>query len=160
MKKDGLKVEKTLGVVFTTLGTGFLVGGVAAGTLGGIIGLPFFLVGGTFAGIGGWMLKEVKETKQVWSELKEKGYLIYAQVVSMDYNQSITLNGRHPYVLKCEYENPDTGKIYTFTSEDFYSNPIDHIESVEVPVYVDSLTNPKYYYVDVSAILETSYFEE
>ena len=82
----------------------------------------------------------------------ESGNYVMAKITDVKVNTSV--NGTHgsPYVLECQYKDPDTGVVHIWYSRNLYMNVKELLASDEVPVYVDR-TDYRIAFVDVDAIL-------
>lgn len=112
------------------------------------IGLIFFLIGGT-----GLFLKAKRGSQT--KKLKINGTVVYATYTETVYNSSYQVNGRSPYNIICEWNNPTDGNKYIFKSDNIWVNPENIIKEKNIetiPVYIDP-NNLKKYYVDVDSIL-------
>ncbi len=87
--------------------------------IGGIILICMSLVIMIITGPGyGDIIKEKKNRKKLMAE----GMVIQAIVDTISYDDSLTVNGRNPYILKCYYDNIYSGGRYDFTSESVWNN--------------------------------------
>ena len=114
-----------------------------------LFGLIFMIIG-----IAGIYVRSRR--KKLINYLKENGELIHATYTETVRNYSYSVNGRNPYNIICEWENPEDGKMYSFKSDNIWKNPTNVIEKKEIktiPVYID-LNDMKKNYVDVSEIIE------
>ena len=111
-----------LPIIFTGLGLLFL-----------IIGVPFILHD----------IKVSKNKKRIIAE----GYFIYAKVVEIRPNYAVRINGIHPYIVECQYNDPYSGAIHVFRSGNIMHFPENLIDT-EVRVYVDR-NNYGIYHVDL-----------
>ncbi len=105
-----------------------------------ITGVVLLLLGGLFLGI--WRKKE-----KTIARVKAGGYYVMATVVNVDQNFAISVNGRHPYIVECEYQDGFTDTRYFFKSENRYEYP-GNIIGQAVRVYVDRKDYGQYY-VDI-----------
>lgn len=113
----------------------FAIFPIAFGCLFIAIGLPMIIY------------KIHKKNKK--TRLIESGQRIIAEIESIDMDYNITINGRHPYRVFCNYNNPYDGYIYKFKSDILSFNPNDFYNiGNPVDVYVEQ-GNFKNYYVDV-----------
>lgn len=113
------------------------------------IGLIFILIGGIFL-----LVRYIKKSN--YKKLKENGELIYANYLETIINRSYTVNGRHPFNIICEWNNPSDGKTYIFKSNNLWINPENIISERNInkfPVYID-LNSPKKYYLDINSVTE------
>lgn len=107
-----------------------------------------FAVAGVFSLIG-ISRKSLKKRK-----LTASGQYIYATVESIEYNESISMNGKHPFVVYCTYRDDYKDVIYRFKSDNIWTNPEYVIQpGNEIKVFVDR-QNYKNYHVDVESILQ------
>jgi len=98
-----------------------------------LIGLPFILHD----------VKVMKNKKRIIAE----GYYIYAKVVEIRPNFSVSINGRHPYIAECQYTDPATGAIHVFRSANIMYCP-EQLLDTEIRVWVDR-NNYSIYEVDI-----------
>lgn len=113
------------------------------------IGLIFLIIGGT------GILVKTNKTK-LEKRLRENGELIYADYVETILNTSYSVNGRSPYKIICEWDNPADSKEYMFKSKNIWTNPENLIEEKNIkqfPVYIDN-NNKKKYLVDIDILTE------
>ncbi len=158
-KKLGWNATGIVGMVFAPIGLFFAVMGpvlyaMEAGgpgsdlvflwTFGGI-GLVFLLLG------LGLLLPDVLRRRGQRRAI-EQGETVRAKVLSVSPVLSVNYNGRHPYVVECSWQDPDTGEVHVWHSRYLRFDPEALLASGEVPVYVDRY-EPKYAYVDVDAEL-------
>ena len=111
------------------------------------IGLIFIIIG--VAGLTSCIKKD-----QIKKRLRDTGEIIYATYIESNYNRNYSVNGRHPYYITCEWENPMDNKKYLFKSENIWTNPERIIRDRSIttfPVYIN-MSNMKEYLVDVSII--------
>lgn len=109
----------------------------------GIIGLTFFIIGLPF------ILYTIHKIKRK-AYLLENGKRLQGTVDRIDLNYNLTINGRHPFLVYCRYEDPSTGTIYKFKSMDI--TWFDPHDSYGPGDSINIFVNPekyKDYYVDV-----------
>lgn len=86
--------------------------------------------------------------------LMQNGIRISAIIDNIDYNYNYSINGIHPYKIKCSYKDIYTNKIYIFYSKniwfDVQSIVTSGLTSV-VDVYMDK-NDPTNYYIDVDPL--------
>ena len=121
--------------------------GMFLGIFGGL-GLIFFILGMIL------LINGLKRSKAI-KQLLEEGKQITATITDIERNQSVRVNGRHPYIVYCEYEDAYSGKIHVFRSDNVMDNPGDVIGQ-SIPVMVDR-DNWDLYYVDTNSL--TSRYE-
>ncbi len=113
------------------------------------IGLIFLIIGGT-----GLLVKINKEN--IEKNLRKNGELVYANYIETVVNRAYRVNGRHPYNIICNWDNPEDNKKYILKSKDIWINPEDIIQEKNIrvlPVYIN-LENKKQYLVDTSSLTE------
>lgn len=113
------------------------------------IGLLFLIIGVT-----GLLVKIKKQNFE--KRLREKGKLISALYMETILNTSYRINGRCPYNIICEWNNPLDNKKYIFKSKNIWINPEKIIEEKNIkqfPVYIDD-NNIKKYIVDVDVLTD------
>lgn len=85
--------------------------------------------------------------------LRETGSIIYADYVETRINAFITVNGKHPYNIICEYTHYD-GQRHKFKSQNLWYDPSNIINEKSItrfPVFVN-LDNLKEYVIDTKEI--------
>lgn len=113
----------------------------AALIIGGVGGM-FLLIGGTILGVS-----RFKSSRDNY--LKQKGARIETEFMGVEINKRIEVNGRNPYRVLTQWQNPATGELITFKSNDLWSDPSNHILGRKITVFMER-NNPKKHYVDLS----------
>lgn len=133
------KVLLILGIVFTILG---LVIAALATTLVlmlrepllGLVAVPgiiFFVLGLAF-------LAAVSRRRRDRAWLAENGRTIQAEIVGVQYDTRVRVNGRCPLVVQCQAVNPADGKVYVFESDSLWFDPTPFLDGqTTMPVLVD-----------------------
>lgn len=132
------KVLLWLGILFTALGI-LLV--AAGGTLAllvapllGLVALP----GGIFLVLGLAFLGTIARIRRDRTWLQENGRIIEADLLGVQYDTRVRVNGRCPLVLQCQAVNPADGKVYLFESDSLWFDPTPFLDGRDkVPVLVD-----------------------
>lgn len=96
--------------------------------------------------------REIKR-KNKKKNLKKYGELIYADYYETELKSNYQVNGRSPYNIICQWNNPADNKKYIFKSENIWINPEPIIEEKNItqfPVYISK--NRKKYVVDIESI--------
>ena len=106
------------------------------------LGVVFFLVG------GGLLLAAVVKRRNN-AYLKHNGTRIVTDYTGVELNTSLRVNGRHPYRVLSQWQNPSTSEIHVFESDNLWFDPEDYIKSDKITVLIDR-NNPKKYFVDLS----------
>jgi hypothetical protein len=81
--------------------------------------------------------------------LLQKGQVIEADVQGVDVNESLSINGRNPFVVRCQWHNPQTNEVHVFQSGNVWFDPTEHLDRDKVRVYVEA-GNLRNYLVDLS----------
>jgi hypothetical protein len=109
----------------------------------GSLGLVFALIGG-FAEV-----YHARRKSQIES-LRQRGKRIEADLVRVNLNTSIQVNGRSPYRIECQWQNPGDNKVYQYTSENIWYDPSAYLgERKKLTVYIDA-SRPKVHWIDTT----------
>jgi len=111
--------------------------------LGGL-GLIFSGLGYTFLGRSFLHWRKVR-----W--LLRNGQRIQATFVGMELNRRVSYNGAHPWKILVRWENPLTGEVKDFTSDDLLPKPRTPRPDEPIDVYVDPRDDRRYT-VDASSL--------
>jgi hypothetical protein len=133
-------VYLVIGVLFTLVGGGLAVGFTAAGEF------PIYvcLLPLIFVALGVFFLYKFISGKLLVKKLRENGRKVYAEITEVSTNYSVSINGRHPYLLLCEYNGA------RFQAD--YMKPVTYdLVGKTVPVYI-SEDDPSKYFVDLSEL--------
>ena len=113
-----------------------------AATILAILGSVFFLIG------GGIMLAGILKARKD-EYLKTYGVRILTDFQSVELNKSVTVNGKHPFRVLCQWQHPLTSEIHIFESDNLWYDPSAHIKVSNITVFIEK-DNPKKYYVDLA----------
>ena len=106
--------------------------------LGGV----FFLVG---AGIVLVTLMKSRSDEY----LKKHGTAVETKFQSVEINTGLKVNGRSPFRVITQWQNPATAELHLFTSNNLWFDPTDHIGGRKIMVLIER-NNPRKYYMDLS----------
>jgi hypothetical protein len=81
--------------------------------------------------------------------LRQHGTRIETVFQRVELNKALSVNGRHPFRILTQWQNPSTSKVHVFESSNLWYDPTDHIKSDSIAVYIEK-NNPKKYVVDLS----------
>lgn len=84
-------------------------------------------------------------------KLQRTGLSVKAKIIRVEQNEAITMNGRSPWRIVCQWHNQLENRVYVFNSQNFWFDPQDYIKSDELTVFIDK-SNPKKYWVDTRMI--------
>lgn len=113
------------------------------------IGLVFLIIGST-----GIIIKINKKKQE--QKLKETGKIVYGNYTETIINKTYNINGRNPYNIICEWQDPIDNKKYIFKSKNIWINPEKIIEEKNIkqfPIYINENNKAKYY-IDTDKITE------
>lgn len=118
-------------------------GSLWGGTLiiGGL-GLVFFLVGFSIILAGSLGRRKA-------DYLRQHGTPVISQLQSVEQNMAFSVNGRHPYRVLSQWQNPATSEVHVFRSQNLWFDPTSHLEDRPITVYLDK-DNPRRYHMDLS----------
>ena len=104
-----------------------------------IMGLAFSLVGGIPIALS---IKKSVQAKQ----LLKSGYVLQAVVDRVEFNTSYSVNGRHPYVIYCNYRDEYKDVTYLFKSDNLWTDPLPIFPpGSDIEVLVDPKDYSKYH---------------
>jgi len=131
-------------------------GRISAGS--GMMVITLIMAGIGFAMMIGAMIPFIlmirQKTKR--NHLKQNGYTIEATVTDIILNHNLSVNGQHPFVVYCTYQDIYSGTEYRFKSENLWTDPEPVIQPGRIlTVYVNSHNDFSKYYVDVESALES-----
>lgn len=128
-----------MGSIFGGLGALFMVLGIFLAIATGEWMLLFFTGFGLlffFSGLG--FLSRDARDKKMERQLRENGSRILADLVAVQFNTNVRVNGRCPFVIQCQAVNPADGKVYLFESKNFWYDPEPFLQDrPKLPVLVD-----------------------
>lgn len=113
-------------------------------------GGPFilFVIGFIFSIVGGAsFIYRFLKTRKI-TRLKTTGTQITAKFTDVAYNSHIKINGRSPYQIVAQWQNPKTSKIHVFKSDYIYFNPEKYIKDENISLLIDR-KNPKIYAMNI-----------
>jgi len=111
-------------------------------TVLGILGLVFFSIGAA-------IMLFAKHSNRNEAYLKTNGEVIDTEFQHVARNESMTVNGTHPYQIITQWLNPHTSEVHVFKSKNIWFDPTQHIKTQKIKVYIQP-NNPKRYHLDVS----------
>lgn len=106
-------------------------------------------IGAVFALIGGGIAITTFLKARSDNQLLLHGQAIETQFQSIELNESISVNGQHPYCIITHWLNPETSELHIFKSNNLWFDPSDYITTRTIKVMI-SPGNPKKYYLDTS----------
>lgn len=113
-----------------------------AETIVGSLGSVFFLIG---AGI---MLAGILQARKD-AYLRAHGTPIDTDFQGVEINTSLTVNGRHPFRVLTQWQNPATRELHVFESANLWFDPTRFITAKKIRVFIER-DNPRKYLVDLA----------
>ena len=117
----------------------YTVGNIVVGVICTALGALLICVG-----ISPFVKRAHRKAKA--KRLIKQGHYLPATIDSVKMNFSHAVNGLHPYIVYCSYEDRYTGTLYKFKSEEIWYNPRDyHQKGMDIKVYVKGQDYSKYH---------------
>ena len=110
-------------------------------------------IGSVFLAIGLLFVLPPLFAKRRAAELLVSGTTVKAEVVDVELNGSLSVNGRNPYRIVAQWLNPQTNKLYVFRSANLWFDPGPYVSESLVTVMIDP-ANPKRYSMDTRFLPE------
>lgn len=107
------------------------------------------VLGGVFFATGMLIVLVGRMKKRKQARLRIHGQEVKAGIQSVEWNTRISVNGRHPYVIRSQWLNPRTSEVHLFESDNIWFDPSDYLKDESISVFIDK-KNPKKYHVDIS----------
>lgn len=117
-----------------------------APTIVGGLGSVFFLIG---AGV--MLVPMLKRRRDDY--LKKHGTPIESVFQRVELNEALSVNGRHPFRIVTQWQNPATSKMHVFESSNLWYDPTEYVKSDRIRVFIEK-SNPTKYVVDLSFLPE------
>jgi len=118
---------------FSLWGGALIVGG---------LGAIFFTIGAAMI-----LFTRLKEKKIDY--LRQHGTPIKADLQGIELNTSFHVNGRHPFRVLVQWQDPVTSELHIFRSDNLWFDPSRYVEGKEITVFMER-NNPKKFHVDLS----------
>jgi len=120
-----------------------------------LAGIFIFVVGGlVFIAAGIHFLNVIRKKTAIKKYVKQNGTMIYAEVIAVETDFSVSVQGGNPYsLLKCAVKDPETNKITaTYNSWGVKNDNLGSYVGKQVKVYLDPQDKSKYY-VDLEDLM-------
>lgn len=112
-------------------------------------------LGSVFSLAGGGMLVFQVRQRKMRGWLARNGMRVQAKFESVDYDTNLSVNGRHPWRLVCQWQHPVTQKVYLFRSDPIWFDPTSFVKREQLDVLVNA-DDPKQYVVDTSFLPQSA----
>ena len=156
--KFGVTARLLVGIVFGALGVIYLPIGLinlAVSVMEGtqVMGIVFTALGAVFLVAAAVLLVlELGKRKKMRQAVENRRY-VWGEIVEIERNPSIRVNGRCPYVVLVRYRGRN-GQLHIFRSRNLFHYPDPSIVGSQVRIYYFDETY-KIYYVDLDGVLPT-----
>jgi len=107
------------------------------------------VLGGAFLLVGGGLIYVPRQQARADDRLRHDGMPVQAQFQSVQFMSNIEVNGRNPYRVLAQWQDPKTSLVHVFASHNLWFDPTSYIKQKEIRVFIKR-GNPKHYYVDLS----------
>lgn len=112
----------------------------------GGLGSIFFLIS-----VGLVIYPIMKKRKD--QHLQNTGTPIKTEFQRVELNESYSVNGRHPFQLVTQWQNPSSSQIHVFRSNNLWFDPTDYVNRDHITVFIEK-DDPETYYMDISFLPE------
>lgn len=113
------------------------------------------IVGGVFSLAGLLMVLFGLRKKRKAQWLQVHGMPVDASFQEVMRKTSVTVNGRNPFVILCNWKHPESGELHLFESEHIWFEPSRFISDEPIRVMLDR-RDPRKYQVDISFLPNTA----
>jgi hypothetical protein len=83
------------------------------------------------------------------AQLRASGTPIQAKLQGVERNTALSMNGTNPWRVTAQWQDPASGEVHVFRSENVWFDPSEYLKRDTVTVYVDP-ANPRRHWMDVS----------
>ena len=108
----------------------------------------FGLLAAIFGGIGFIWLYVVRRNAERDEELRRTGKRLDVKVVEVERRLNMQVNGRNPWRIVAQWQDPGTQVVHVFRSANIWFDPAEWVKET-VPVFMDR-NDPKRYVMDIS----------
>ncbi len=115
----------------------------------------FGALGGVFFAIGAGAVLFVMFQARQAADLTCNGKRLLTTVQRVELNENLRVNGRNPYRVLTQWQNPATGKTRIFHSNNVWFDPSAYLNGRDISVFVGR-DDPNRYYVDLSFLPESA----
>ena len=146
MDNEAEHVYKLIGIIFTGVAALLIsIASVVSFLSFSFIPLAALLVTAVpFLGVGAGFLMHVRKKRNMENDVIEMGCTVEAVITEICPDYSITVNGRHPWMLRCSYDDPATNRVYEFTTHTEGFHPSPRLIGGTVTVFVDPYDYTRY----------------
>jgi hypothetical protein len=85
---------------------------------------------------GGFVVaRALRRRRRQWLEIH--GTRIEARFTGVERDTSLTVNGRSPWRLMCQWQHPYTREVHVFASDHLWYDPSEHVNRETLEVLID-----------------------
>ena len=106
-------------------------------------------LGTVFLSVGALLIIVPRMWARADDRLVHEGVAVNADLQSVDKNTAVSVNGRNPFRITAQWQDPATSRVHVFVSRNIWFDPSKYITGKSVRVFI-AQGNPKRYYVDLS----------
>lgn len=110
----------------------------------GLLGGTFALFGGTVMAVGWWRSRRA-------NRLQSEGRQVLARIQAVELDQTFSMNGRHPYRIVCQWQDPRTQALHLFESEPIWFDPSPFLKDEAMPVWINP-DQPREHHMDLAGL--------
>lgn len=114
-----------------------------------LLGFFFLVFGGL--GYGGLIYQLLKKRDRAW--LMDNGQEVEAEILGVKRNYNIKVGGDSPFVIKAQWQDKASNKMYTFKSDNIWFDPSEYLQGQTLRVLINP-AKPGLYYMDLSFLPE------
>jgi len=107
------------------------------------------LIGSVFTLFGAGFTVPARLKKRRGERLLREGTPVQSKLQGVERNSGVRVNGRSPFRVVSQWQDPRNGEIHVFTSTDLWFDPTDYLTDREILVYIDT-ENPSHHHMDIS----------
>jgi hypothetical protein len=117
--------------------------------------LPTLLggMGTVFAGLGAGLVFWELRKRRLRDWLHKFGIPVQAKYTGVMLDTRMRVNGRYPWRLTAQWQNPVTGVVHRFASEMLFYDPSDYVERETIEVWIDA-NDPSRHHLDTAFLPE------
>ena len=106
-------------------------------------------LGTVFTALGaGFLVAQIRKRRlRTW--LQQFGMRVQAKYTGVMLDTSTRVNGRHPWRLTAQWQDPVTSLVHTFESDTLFWDPSDYVQRETVEVWIDA-NDPTRHYLDTT----------
>lgn len=115
MDNEAERVYKLMGLIFTGVSVAIIAASVAAAITDlSLAPLMMMLMAVPFLGVGVGFLKHTHDKRETENDVIEMGCTVDAVTTDIQPDLSISVNGRHPWMITASYEDTQAHRVYHF----------------------------------------------